>query len=198
MDRDPELLMLIEAAQRGDQDALATLLRRSRDRIAAILRWRLDSGSRAAPLDEGLVNEALAAAARSLAGKHFSSSGAFLNWLATIAASKLVDSKRREATAKRGEGRERAFSEFQSSSLGLSAFTADQTTPSEAAHRAEILERLPRAITSLSPSEHRAYDLVMLCGLSREQAASEMAVTEGALRGYLTRATAKISSLLSL
>ncbi len=190
------MLELIRRAQQDDALALAALLPRCRERLAALLHWRLDAASRARQVDEDIVNEVLAYASRSLRERTFASSGAFFNWLATIASSKVIDRKRHDTAEKRGGGRERPFADFHSSSLGLSAFAADQTSPSEAAQRNEILERLPRAIASLTESEHRAYDLVVLCGMSREEAAQELGIAEGSLRGYLTRATAKITAML--
>lgn len=198
VDRDPALFDLILRSQQGDESALVALMHRCRERLAALLHWRVDAASRGRQVDDDLVNEVLAYAARSMSGKTFESSGAYFNWLATIASSKVIDQKRRDSAEKRGGGRERPFADFHSSSLGLAAFSADQTTPSEAAQRNEILARLPSAIASLSPSEHRAYDLVVLCGMSREEAAREMGIEESSLRGYLTRATTKITAILDL
>lgn len=198
MDRDPALFDLIRRSQQGDESALVALMHRCRERLAALLHWRVDAASRGRQIDDDLVNEVLAYAARSMSGKTFESSGAYINWLATIASSKVIDQKRRASAEKRGGGRERPFADLHSSSLGLAAFSADQTTPSEAAQRNEILARLPSAIASLSPSEHRAYDLVVLCGMSREEAAREMGIEESSLRGYLTRATTKITAILDL
>lgn len=195
---DPELYELIQRAVAGDRDALSAVLERCRERVTTITRCRLDGPARAKLHDEDIVNESLAYASQHLTGREFASSGAFLHWLSSIVASKVVDFTRRRDAQKRGGGCEALSFGGTTSTPGLSRFATGGTTPSQAAERAEILALLPEALERLPASERRAYELVRLCSMSTEEAAAAMNIGEGSVRAYLTHANAKIAAYLGL
>jgi RNA polymerase sigma factor (sigma-70 family) len=198
VDGDDELLELIRRAQAGDDEAIRVLVDRCKDRVTAIVRWRVDPATLGFQLDDDIVQEVLVYAFRNMKSLEFPSVGAFFHWLSKIAQSRIVDFHRAGRAEKRGGGGVRPFADFRSSSLGISGIAAGGSTPCESAQRREILERLPSAIQSLTPRERDAYDLVDLCKLSRAEAARELGVTESALRAYHARAQAKITDVLGL
>src|SRR5262245_15929392 len=94
--------------------------------------------------------------------------------LRRLLANNLADEARKARTLKRDAGRERSLDDaLQQSSARIEAFlTAEQSSPSNRAERAEELARLATALDALPEGQRQAVELHYLRGWSLEEVAS--------------------------
>jgi RNA polymerase sigma-70 factor (ECF subfamily) len=121
-----------------------------------------------------------------------------LAWLRAILANVLAAASRGFETAARDVGRERSLeAELERSSARLERMlTADQTSPSQGAVRAEELLRLAAALGELPTDQRRAVELHHLQGLAIVDVAAQMQRTRPAVVGLLFRGLRRLRELL--
>lgn len=175
---------LVEAAQRGDQEALRALLDRcARPLYGAVILPRVGFPGDA----EEILRDTLARAAERLHTFRWTGAG-FFPWVRTIAVNLVIDRARRAARQARHEAvleREAALTQplFQ-------AGAEEQLI--EQQERAVARGSLEQALTTLNERQRRAVELRVLEERSREECAAALGVTVGNFDVILHRALAAL------
>ena len=172
---------LIAKSRRGDRAAFEELVRRTARLVFA--RAYLETGD--AHQAEDVAQETFLTAWRSIG--QVTDAGGFRPWLMTILHSVVVDAARHANRKKRGSG---YWRQDAAALLRL----ADQTTPppSELVARHDERERALSVLRSL-PAEYREpLMLRYLAGADYETIGRQLALSNGSLRGLLTRGMAML------
>jgi RNA polymerase sigma-70 factor (ECF subfamily) len=176
---------LVAAARRGERAAFEELVRRTARLLFA--RAYLETGDKHRA--EDLVQETLLIAWRNI--RQVNDATGFRPWLMSILHSAVVDQHRRASRKKRGGTQARR--EGEETFLRLAD---DRPTPSESAERREERERTLAVLRSL-PSEYRQVLMLRyLAGADYEQISRQLALTNGSLRGLLSRGMAMLRAEL--
>ena len=180
---------LIEITLAGKTRAFDELIHRHSRKLHAMLLQML--GSEADAYD--VAQEAFLRAFRSL--RYFNGQSAFYTWLYTIAANQARNFLRKRK-------RERSFSiddDENGLPLEKDAELADQAVdadPVRGAHIADIKARLQTAMQQLSPAHREVVTLCDIMGLSYQEIAQMLHVSEGTLRSRIFYAHKQLQSLL--
>src|SRR5262249_45696716 len=153
---DPDEADLLQRAKGGDQQALAALFARYRDRLRKMVRLRLDRrmAGRIDPSD--VLQDAYLDVARRFPEYAAAPVVPFYLWLRALAGQRLVDLHRRHLGAQmRDAGQEvslcRGALPAASSASLAQQLLAGLTSPTQAAIRAEMQMRLQEALNSMDP-----------------------------------------------
>lgn len=180
---------LIELTLNNQTRAFDELIRRHSRKLHAMLLQML--GSEADAYD--VAQEAFLRAFRSL--RYFNGQSAFYTWLYTIAANQARNFIRKRK-------RERAFSldnDEHGTPLEKDSELADQgvtADPVRGAHITDIKSRLRAALLQLSPAHREVVTLCDIMGLSYQEIAEMLNVSEGTLRSRIFYAHKQLQSLL--
>jgi RNA polymerase sigma-70 factor (ECF subfamily) len=167
---------LVHAARQGGRAAFEELVRRTARLLYA--RAYLETGDK--HRSEDLVQETLLTAWRNI--RQLESDGGFRPWLMSILHSAVVDAHRRSSRKKRG-----GTNSHREGELTFLKLADARPTPSESAERREQRERTLAVLRSL-PSEYRQVLMLRyLAGSDYEQISRQLALTNGSLRGLLSR-----------
>jgi RNA polymerase sigma-70 factor (ECF subfamily) len=169
-----QTVLQLRRAKDGDHEALNTLCQRYQPRVRDAVAITIGKmPSQIADLDD-ILQEVWISAFDALDGFEYSSEGAFMSWLATIAINKVRDHCRRESREKRGGGRVRPLCDvFGTSSLDIPVAAPDPR-PSQIARANEIAEAEMRALLRL---EQRYRDIIVdrdILGMSYEELAQKL------------------------
>jgi RNA polymerase sigma-70 factor, ECF subfamily len=192
---------LLEQAARGDRQAMEMLLARHRERLRRMVALRLDRRLRKRIDPSDVIQEASLEASSRLASYLRSPSMPFFLWLRFLTGQKLITMHRHHLGAKlRDAGREVAFGRAtfpEASSAALAAGFLDQgTRASEAAIRAEMMERVQKALDGLAPLDREVLALRHFEQLSRTEIATVLGVSEAAAGKRYIRALEKLKQIL--
>ena len=184
-------LVLVERAQRRDQEAIAILYDRYRDRLRAGLRRRLASKYRRALLDsEDLVHDGILAALQYIDRFEYRGSGSFLAWLLIVSEREVLKRIRSQHAQMRDRRREVEIE-------AAADAAAPEATPSQVAAGSETEERIAKALERLAPRERDAILLRRYLDLGAAEIAAELGLSSpGAVRALVSRAQAKLAALL--
>jgi RNA polymerase sigma-70 factor (ECF subfamily) len=186
---------LVLAAQRGDTPALDVLLTRHLPALRAFVRLRADVAFRARESCSDLVQTACRQALEHLHEFEWRGEDSFRNWLFALANNKVLNRWQYHRAARRDPVREAARAD---DSAGLLVAYSAIVTPSEDAIAHEFAERLEAAIDQLPASYREVLLLARVAGLSHPAIAERLGVSEAAARTRLTRARARLATLLDL
>jgi RNA polymerase sigma-70 factor, ECF subfamily len=127
-----------------------------------------------------------------------SSEAEWLGWLRAILANALASSARKFSAEARDLGRERSLEAAldQSSSRLACLLSADQTSPSQGAVRAEEVLGLAHAMAALPEDQRRVIELHHLKGLPVAEVADVLGKSRPAVAGLLFRALKALRSQL--
>jgi RNA polymerase sigma-70 factor (ECF subfamily) len=176
---------LVHAARQGGRAAFEELVRRTARLLYA--RAYLETGDK--HRSEDLVQETLLTAWRNI--RQLESDGGFRPWLMSILHSAVVDAHRRSSRNKRG-----GTNSHREGELTFLKLADARPTPSESAERREQRERTLAVLRSL-PSEYRQVLMLRyLAGADYEQISRQLALTNGSLRGLLSRGMAMLRAEL--
>ncbi len=180
---------LIRATLSGETRAFDELIRRHSRKLHAMLLQML--GSEADAYD--VAQEAFLRAFRSL--RHFNKKSAFYTWLYTIAANQARNfiRKRKREHSFSLDDTENGDPLEKDSELADQALSSD---PVRGAHITDIKKRLRRALDQLSPSHREVVTLCDIMGLSYQEIAKMLHVSEGTLRSRIFYAHKQLQSLL--
>jgi RNA polymerase sigma-70 factor (ECF subfamily) len=119
-------------------------------------------------------------------------------WLRQMLAFAIADAVRAAGRAKRDAARERALeAALDQSSAGLADWlAADQSSPSQQAHRHEQAIRLADALATLPPVQREALVLRHCQGLSLAEISERLERTPAAVAGLLKRGLAQLREQL--
>jgi len=188
--------------QHGDREALAVLFSRHRERLWRMVNFRMDPRlfSRVDPDD--VLQEAYLAAADRLGhyGAHARASP--FVWLRMNVMQTLTDLHRHHLhVQKRGADREATFFRLrdpQTTSASLAALLLGQfTSPSQAAARAEMLDRVERAISAMEPLDREVLALRHFEELTNTEVAEVLGIQQKAASIRYVRALERLKAVMS-
>jgi RNA polymerase sigma factor (sigma-70 family) len=170
----------VEAAQKGDQEALRQLLERfARPIYAAVILPRVGD-----PVDaEDILRDTLSRAVERLVTFHWTGAG-FYPWLRQIAINLVVDRARRQQRRNRAEGE----LERQAAAIQPLHHAGAEELLIEQQERAVALRLLDHAMGHLNDRQRRAIELRLLEERTREACAEALGVTVGNFDVILHRA----------
>lgn len=188
--------------RRGEASALAELFAEHRPRLWRMVHFRL-SGQLSGRVDaDDVLQEAYLAAAKRI--EHYAKDGftsPFL-WLRVVAQQTLVDVHRRHlGAAKRDAGREVSlhgrYPQATSASLALH-LVGDWTSPTRAAARGELLDKVQAAIASLNPLDQEILALRHFEELTNTEVAQSLGIEPKAASIRYVRAIQRLKEVLSV
>lgn len=188
---DPRSGTLIDAASRGDAEALRILLDRHREQLRRMVAFRLDSRLAAHVDASDIVQEALADAARKLPGYSRTRPLPFYPWLHRLAAERLLQARRRY----RREAGALTWPDG-SANLLVERLVANDTTPGHALIRSEERQRVRAALDVLAPPDREILIMRYLEDLAFPEIAAILDITEGAAKMRHLRALKRIHTLM--
>ena len=189
---------LVERARGGDRKALESLLEGMLPRLRAFVRLKAGRLIRAKESCSDLVQSTCREVIADLDHFEFRDERTFRQWLCEIALRKILDRQRYYLAEKRDAGRERALLvDSSAADSRLLASYVSFCTPSQQAIAHEEIERLEQAF-DLLPEHYRE---VILCArileLSHAEIAQRMGRSEDSVRNLLSRALARLGTLLA-
>jgi RNA polymerase sigma-70 factor (ECF subfamily) len=192
---------LLIQAKAGDQQALAELFARYRDRLRRMVRLRLDRRmlGRIDPSD--VLQDAYLDVARRFGEYAAAPRVPFYLWLRALAGQRLIDLHRRHLGAQmRDAGQEvslyRGALPSASSASLAQHLLAGLTSPTQAAIRAEMQLRLQEAINGLAPIDREVVVLRHFEELSNAEAAEVLGLEPAAASKRYIRAIRRLKAVL--
>ena len=191
---------LLRAAQSGDEDALAVLVERHRERLERMVRLRMDRRlqGRVDPAD--VVQDAYLAVRGKFAQYSADARLPFFLWLRLEVGQKLVDAHRFHlGTKMRDAGQEVSLHRGalpQVSSLSLAEHLLGKlTTASHAAMRVELKLRVQEALNSMDPNDREVLVLRHFEELNNGEAAQVLGIKPSAAVNRYVRALKRLKEV---
>lgn len=178
---------LVVRSRRGDRAAFEQLVRRT----ARLVYVRQYLETRDPHRAEDLAQETFLLAWRSIG--QLTEPAGFRAWLLSIARSAATDANRRELRRKRGGGARREVFETVSGRL-----PAAVPEPDESAQREESRRRVTGALKALPEEYSLPLTLRYIAGADYETIGRQLGLTNGSLRGLLSRGMAKLREKLKV
>ncbi len=190
--RDRPTQELVLEAQAGDRAALDALMTRYLPALRAFVRLRCDRVLRARESSSDLVQTACREAIGALQDFEWRSEGSFRNWLFAFALNKIRNRRNHFLAQKRDARREMR------GTVGDAALGAAYAglSPTQEIVSGEGVDRIEAAIDSLPEAYREVVLLSRFVGLSSQEIAEQLGKTDGAVRVQLSRALARLASLL--
>jgi len=192
----------LEKAIQGDQRSLTALLSYHRDRLRKTVSLRLDQRLQGRIDPSDVIQEAFLEATSRLESYQRKSSMPFFLWLRFITLQKLLVLHRRHlGTQKRDASREVSIYHTetpQASSAALAAhLLGRQSSPSQAAQRAELRNRLQHALDRMEPIDREVLVLRHFEELTNSEAAQVLEVSPTAANNRYVRALIRLKEILA-
>jgi RNA polymerase sigma-70 factor (ECF subfamily) len=191
---------LLDAAQSGDEGALAVLVERHRDRLERMVRLRMDRRlqGRVDPAD--VVQDSYLAVRRKFPQYGADPRLPFYLWLRLEVGQKLVDAHRFHlGTKMRDAGQEVSLHQGalpQVTSLSLAEHLLGKLTPaSQAAMRVEVKLRVEEALNSMDPHDREVLILRHFEELSNAEAAQVLGIKPSAAINRHVRALKRLKDV---
>ncbi|MCA8943440.1 MAG: sigma-70 family RNA polymerase sigma factor [Planctomycetes bacterium] len=182
----------------GEARSLHSLFDECLPRLQAFLRVRMGPVLAAKESVSDLAQSVCREVLQDVRGIELSSSAAFRKWLFLQARRKLVDRKRYYQRVRRDISRE-AAERSPSHDVGVESMLADHVdscTPSHVASARERVRRLELALAGLPTAQRDVITMVRLFGLSTADVATDLGVSQSAVRGLLARGLAQLAITL--
>jgi len=176
---------------------VSQLYEEHRPKLLAMLRRRIDPTLAVRIDPEEILDEAFLQVCRKWRGLKKQEQLTHYAWLYRVVLDCLIESWRREARGKRDLRREIPWPEQSSIQLGLH-LAAPGTSPSEAAQREELRERIRGAIECLSERDQEILWMRHFDQLSFQEAATVIEITENAATVRYARALRRLRDLWKL
>ena len=197
-----EEAQLIDRAIHGDEEALAMLFSAHRERLERIVSFRLHPKLRSRIDPEDVLQETYLNAAQRLGRFLHDSSNTFFIWLRLILNQTLADVHRRHLGAqirdarREVHGRSAATSDSTSFSLTVH-FIGHLTSPSQAALREELSEKIDAALATMSELDQEVLAMRHFEELSNSEIAAALEISEQAAAMRYIRALGRIRDILA-
>ena len=175
---------LVDRSRRGDRAAFEQLVRRTARLVYARQYLETRDPHRA----EDLVQETFLLAWRSIG--QLTDPAGFRAWLLSIARSAAADAYRRDSRKKRSAGGREDFS------IAAESVPDGSPPPDEAAQREERRRRVAGALKSLPDEYGLPLTLRYIAGADYETIGRQLGLSNGSLRGLLSRGMAKLREKL--
>ncbi|MEM7233206.1 MAG: sigma-70 family RNA polymerase sigma factor [Planctomycetota bacterium] len=187
---------LASRAKEGDREAFSALVGQHRTRIEAIVRMRLDPRLRRRLDTEDVVQETLLKAFQALKKFEWRTEREFRSWLLSIAESVCSDTTRRHLVAGKKPIDREVFLDPNADSRRagtlVDLLAAPSPTPSRGLRRAERLDRLERALDTLSSHHREVIVLSILRKLSTNEIGRQLDMKPSAVCMLRSRALQKL------
>lgn len=181
----------------GDENSLAQLLAKHRDRLWRIVHFRMDRRLIGRVDADDILQNSFVEAAKRI--HHFADQhqySAFV-WLRMIVGQTLVDMHRRHIGTQQRDASREVNSFPSTTSASMTDFLAGHlTTPSEAAMRDEQKVELHAAVEAMEPIDREVLALRHFEELTNQEAAEVMGITQKAASIRYVRALARLKVLL--
>ncbi len=186
----------------GDEQALAELFSRHRERLWRIVRFRLADRLRSRIDPDDVLQEAYLAAAQRLTHYGQDVAASPFLWLRMVVNQTMVELHRRHAGAQmRDAGRELAiqgctYPEATSASVAIQ-LVGSFTSPSRAAARAELLDLVGKAIEGMDPVDREVLALRHFEELTNTEVAETLGIEQKAASIRYFRALRRLKAILA-
>jgi RNA polymerase sigma-70 factor (ECF subfamily) len=190
---------LLEKVRGGDQQALAELYARHREKLLRMIQLRLDHrlAGRVSPSD--VFQEAYIDAVKRIAHYFEKPDQPFFGWLRLIVGQRLADVHREHLAQKRDVGHEvpihRTGPGADSACLAA-CLLGSGTSPSHAAARTESFARLEDALAQMDPLDREVLALRHFEELSNGETATLLGIQPAAASKRYVRALARLKQIL--
>jgi RNA polymerase sigma-70 factor (ECF subfamily) len=193
---------LIERARGGDRAAVNALFARHRDRLRRMVEIRLDTRLQARIDASDVIQEAFVEVVERLEEYLREPRLPLFLWLRLVVGERLLKLHRHHLGAQmRDAAREvslyRGALPAASSAALAAQLLGKQTSPTQAAVRAERLLRLQEALNTLDPIDREILALRHFEELSRAEAAQVLGIEEGAAAKRYVRALKRLKDILA-
>lgn len=194
-----ETINLVEAAQKGDRQAEEDLFRRYLPRVRQIVSLRLGYRLRDFAAFEDHVQEALLKAFQNLDQFEHRTEGTFRNWISRCVANSMNDTFRRQNAQRRGGGKVRVASAYESEDMTQTLFRGNDPTPSAILRGKELLEKIEASLLELKEHHREVIILRRFCEMSYDEVARSMGFgDETTVRKVFSRAMKKLRETAGL
>lgn len=201
MDETHEVQDLLARLVQGDQDALADLFSKHRDRLGRMVEFRMDGRLRGRIAASDVLQEAYIDALKRLPHYQSDPGMPFYLWLRWVTSQRLVEVHRQHLGAQmRDAGREVSMGRAEgpsASSARMAELIGDLTSPSQAAQRAETMAQLQQALDALDPIDREVLALRHFEELSNREAAALLEIQPAAASKRYVRALERLKAALS-
>jgi len=174
-------------------DALRQLYEEAHGKLLAFIRWRSTPGLAGRRDAEDILQAAYFQAQKRWQDYH-NSGMAFYPWFCRLVLNCLFDDHDYHSRHCRDYRAEQAWPDRSSMQMAL-GLQSPGTSPSEAAGRHEIQERIDAILAQLSPEHQEIMTLIHFGELSKEQAAEVLGIAGNAARQRYARARVKFREL---
>lgn len=200
--QNPSESALVNRVVQGDQQALALLFDRFRERLWRTVNFRLDQRLHGRVDADDVLQEAYLNASQRIDHFHPGASCSAFVWLRLIVSQTLIDVHRRHLGAKKRDARRDVGIyggwDAQSTSFSLSSLLLGHlTSPSHAALRQELSEQLETALSAMSDIDREVLALRHFEELTNREVAQVLDITEQAASVRYVRALARLKNILS-
>lgn len=197
-----DMIRLIERLRAGDRTALNEVFTRHRGRLRRMVEMRLDWRLQARLDASDVIQEAYLEAALRMEEYLRDPKLPLFLWLRLVVGERLTRLHRQHLGVKmRDAGREISLYREplpEASSMALAAqLLGKQTSPTQAAVRAERMLRLQEAINSLDPVDREVLSLRHFEELSRAETAKVLGIEESAAAKRYVRALKRLKDVLA-
>ena len=177
----------------GDDAALATLLERHRERLLRMVQFRLDPRLVGRVDADDILQDARVEAEKRLQAFR-DDDKPFLVWIRLIVQQTMIDLHRRHI----GAARRNAGREIKAPPSGTLSrfFVATVTSPSNAAMRDELRQRVEQALDSMDDIDREVLLLRHFEELTNKEAAAVLGIQENAASNRYVRALGRLKGLL--
>lgn len=188
---------LVEDASRGDAGAVEALVEHYLPDIQRFVVRRAGGALLAKESSSDLVQSICREVFQQIADERLEYRGEheFKQWLYRAALLKLAERARHRRAERRDAARELAPGSAADSALRAAPEPTGSATPSAAAIRSEDAEHLRAAVASLPESYREIVELAYLEGLSHQEIAVRLSISESNSRVLLSRAVARLALL---
>jgi RNA polymerase sigma-70 factor (ECF subfamily) len=201
IDETDDVENLLARIRHGDQDALAELFSRHRDRLGRMVEFRLDGRLKGRVAASDVLQEAYIDALKRLPHYQADPGMPFFLWLRWITVQRLVEVHRQHLGARiRDAGREVPIGRGEGPSSGsarMIELIGDLTSPSQAAQRAETMSQLQQSLDGLDPIDREVLALRHFEELSNQEAATVLGIQPAAASKRYVRALERLKDALS-
>jgi RNA polymerase sigma-70 factor (ECF subfamily) len=191
---------LVEHLLHGDQQVLASLFSRYKDRLRRMIELRLDARLRSRVSASDVVQEAYLDALKRLPHFQADSTVPFFVWLRTVTVQRLIQVHRQHLGAK---GRDAAKAvqlrhgvSNEASTDHMAELLGDVTSPSQAAQRGETLARLRETLDNLDAIDREVLALRHFEELSNQEVALVLGIQTAAASKRYVRAIERLKDAL--
>lgn len=195
-DMERDLAAEIAAARRGEPRAVDSLFARNLPPLVAFIRARAGKAIAARESAVDIAQSVFREVLEDVDQIALEGEGAFRNWLFMQATRKVLDRAKFHGRERRDVAREVAIPEAGPAADALLACYATIATPSQHAVAREELSRFEAAVQELPDSQRDAVTMSRLMGLSYDQVAVQLGISESAVRGLVARGLAALSTRL--